>query len=191
MSQKERGILYFFLALHRHDARARQAAENIFKKLNGPESRAYLGSIQTLKARDFAGGGALQAITNLTPLGFIRIGYVQSGAGMLDEAVKDNPDNFEIRLIRANTYLGLPSTFGRFKDGYKDMTLVLEWMEKGKIALPDEDEYFRDKPYVYYTAGEYFLRAGEADKAREMFLRSSALAPHSPYAAAARKRRLE
>ena len=68
------------------------------------------------------------------------------------------------------------------------MTLLLWWIETGRITVPAEEPLFRDQTSLYYFAGRYFLKTGREDKAREMFIRSDRASPRSPFAEAARQR---
>jgi tetratricopeptide (TPR) repeat protein len=183
LSMKERGYVHFLLAVYRHDARSREKAEEIYRTLGTPESRAFLGSIDLLKARDATGAGFFGGL--LAP--FKRLRDARRGVEKLDSAVRENPSNLDIRVVRMITYLELPSFFGKFRDGFDDMKTILRWMEEGTVRIPDEEPLLRDRSSVFYYAGRYFLKSGQRDKAREMFLKSTKTSPHSPFGRAAGK----
>ncbi|MBI5178862.1 MAG: hypothetical protein HZA04_06345 [Nitrospinae bacterium] len=187
LSEKDRAYALFLIAVHGHNADAREQSEELFSKMKSPESAAYLGSLKTIHARDFGGGGFLQTLSNVTPLGWIRLGYVSSGTELLGNAVKDRPENIEIRLLRANTYFNLPAPFGKFDEGYADINTVIEWLKNGKADLPAAEPLFRDRASAYFTAGLFHAGKGEKEAAREMFRATIALAASSPYTEAAQK----
>lgn len=77
-------------------------------------ARAYLGSSYALTARDAS------EVAD-------RIRFVNRGLRNLDAAVEAAPDDFVIRLIRANVSAGLPEMFGRRERAIEDM-LALDAM---------------------------------------------------------------
>lgn len=180
LPEKDKAYAYFLLAVYKHDPAARQKAESIYKHLNTPECQAFLGSIEMLQARDWQ-GGFFQGI-------FKRKGLVQEGIEMIDGAAKADPNNPEVRIVRAIDYLRLPPLFGKFDEGLADMERVIRWMEEGKINVPTEERFFRDRSSLYYYAGQYYLKKNEPEKAKEMFSKASASAFQSPFAVASRKR---
>ncbi len=182
--QKDHAYLYFLIAVYQHDIRAREKAEEIYRRLNTPGSRAFLGSIEILKARDVAAGEIFKGMIHL----FTRFGSVQRGTEQLDREVREHPDDLDVRIVRAITYLELPSVFGKFRDGFQDMKTILQWLKEGKAKVPDEEELFRDRTSIYYYAGRYFLKMGQADQAKEMFRKSSESSRRSPFAIAAKRR---
>ncbi|MCP4050984.1 MAG: hypothetical protein GY730_09800 [bacterium] len=62
------------------------------------EILAYMGSAETLKARD-----------DWFPIS--KLMGVNSGASKIDKAIENDPDNVIVRLVRANNSLALPSFF--------------------------------------------------------------------------------
>ncbi|WP_068089079.1 hypothetical protein [Polycladidibacter stylochi] len=74
---------------------------------------AYLGSSYAISAREAS------VVTN-------KIRYTNRGLRYLDQAVTLAPQNFVIRLIRANVTSNLPSMFGRSDTALEDMLLLDE-----------------------------------------------------------------
>lgn len=101
------------------DADAVGEAVEAFERLveadpENAHARAYLGSSYALTARDAS------EVAD-------RIRYVNRGLRYLDAAVEVAPDDFVIRLIRANVSAGLPEMFGRRERAIEDM-LALDAM---------------------------------------------------------------
>lgn len=101
------------------DARATSQAVEAFEALvsanaKDPLANAYLGSSYALLARDSG------SITN-------KVRYTNRGLRYLDAAVGFGPDDFVVRLIRANVTASLPAMFGRKDQALEDM-LVLDGM---------------------------------------------------------------
>ncbi|TAK08959.1 MAG: hypothetical protein EPO39_03415 [Candidatus Manganitrophaceae bacterium] len=180
LSEEDRAYAYFLLAVYKHDPAARQRAETIYKQLNTPDSEAFLGSLEMLQARDWQ-GGFFQGI-------FKRKGWVEEGIEKVDGAAKAHPDNPQVHIVRAIDYLRLPPLFGKFDEGLADMEQVIRWMEEGKIQVPSEERFFRDRSSLYYYAGQYYVKMNRNAKAKEMFSKASAAAFQSPFAVASRKR---
>ncbi|MBI3804621.1 MAG: hypothetical protein HY282_12760 [Nitrospirae bacterium] len=179
LSDRDQAYAYFLVAVYNHDPTARQKAEALYTRLDTPEGEAFLGSLMMLKARDWE-GGVLQV--------FKRKRLVQQGIEQLDQMARAHPEDPQVHIIRAISYLGLPAFFGRFNDGLADMEQVIRWMDGGKIKVPQEELLFRDRSSLYYYAGRYYLKQGEREKAKEMFSKANASNFHTPFAAAARKR---
>ncbi len=181
---RDRAYRQFLQAVYSADSTARSRAVESYRRLDLPERQAYLGSLAILEARDLSQRGFISgAIHILTERRLVLDGIAQ-----LDAAVSAHPDHVDIRVVRAMTYLHMPSLFGKFQTGFDDMTLLLTWIENGQVTIPGEDPLFRDQAALYYYAGRYFLKTGQTDQAREMFVRSSRSSPRSPFAHAARQR---
>lgn len=179
LSEEDRAYGYFLLAVYRHDPAARDKAEEIYARLNTPDSRAFLGSIGLLKARDSKGG--LFSLLKRKRL-------AQKGIDKLDAAAEADPDDPKVRIVRAISYLGLPALFGKFEEGFTDIKKVLRQIDEGTLSVPEEEPFFRDRASLYYYAGRYYLRKGEKEKAKDLFSKASGSTFHTPFAAAAKKR---
>lgn|GEM_PF-5378053 len=179
LPETDKAYADFLLAVYRHDAHARHEAEALYDRMNTPESHAFLGSLSMLEARDWEGGffSVLK-----------RKRLVDEGIEQLDRAVNAHPENPQVRIVRGIAYLRVPPYFGKFDEGFADMKKVIEWMEEGKIDVPKEERFFRDRSSLYYYAGQYYLKAGDPNNAKKMFSKSSDADFHSPFAVASRKR---
>ena len=184
LPERDRAYLRFLDAVYQHDPPARQEAEDLYRQLSLPESQAFLGSLAILKARDLSERSLLSGIWHV----FTEHRLVSDGITQLDAATSAHPDNVDIRVVRAVTYLQLPSIFRKFDTGLGDIQLVLKWIEENKVSVPKEDRLFRDQTSLYYYAGRYLSAAGEPEQARTMFIRSSQSSSASPFAQAARQR---
>jgi tetratricopeptide (TPR) repeat protein len=184
LSQADKGYAYFLLAVYKHDPLARDNAEKIYKKLASPESHAFLGSIEMLKARDLKSGGFFGSLMDI----FKKQRYVQDGIEKIERTATDNPTNIDIKIVRAITYLELPSLFRKFNVGLEDIKTIVNWIQEGKVSVPNRETFFRDKSSIYYYAGRYFLKINQTSQAKEMFLKSSESSDQSPFAMASRKR---
>ncbi|HXN06240.1 MAG TPA: hypothetical protein VN944_04140 [Nitrospiria bacterium] len=184
LSQADKGYAYFLLAVYKHDPLARDNAEKIYKELASPESQAFLGSIEMLKARDLKSGGFLGSLMDI----FKKHKYVQDGIEKIERSATENPANLDIKIVRAIAYLELPSLFRKFNVGLEDIKTIINWIQEGKVSVPNRETFFRDKSSIYYYAGRYFLKMNQNGQAKEMFLKSSESSDQSPFARASRKR---
>ena len=184
LSQADKGYAYFLLAVYKHDPLARDNAEKIYKGLTSPESQAFLGSIEMLKARDLKSGGFFGSFMDI----FKKQRYVQAGIDKIEKTANDNPANLDIKIVRAITYLELPSLFRKFNVGLEDIKTIVNWIQEGKVSVPNRETFFRDRSSDYYYAGRYFLKMSETGRAKEMFLKSIESSDQSPFAMASRKR---
>jgi tetratricopeptide (TPR) repeat protein len=184
VSQSDLAYRYFLQAAYGTDATAAARAAGLYRQLDLPASQAFLGSLDILEARTLSQRGALGALVHF----FAERRLVLQGIDKLDAAVSAHPDNVDVRVVRAITYLQLPSFFGKFDAGMQDIQLILQWIQHQTAVVPNDDPLFRDQASLYYYAGRYFQKAGEHDKARQMFLHSSQASPNSPFARAAVQR---
>lgn len=181
---RDQAYLYFLQAVYGHAPSARERAEERYRQLALPESQAFQGSLDILQARDLRRRGTWSGLLYV----LTERRFVVQGIEELDTAVTTYPDNVDIRIVRAITYLQLPSIFGKFQVGLQDMKLVLEWTQKGTVSVPKEDRLFRDQASLYYYAGRYFLKTGQTDAAQAMFVHSIQSSARSPFAHAADRR---
>ncbi|MBI1822597.1 MAG: hypothetical protein HYR80_00545 [Nitrospirae bacterium] len=114
--------------------------------------------------------------------------YVQDGIEKIERTATDNPANLDVRIVRAITYLELPSLFRKFNVGLEDIKTLINWVQEGKVSVPNRETFFRDKSSIYYYAGRYFLKVNQIGQAKEMFIKSSESSAQSPFAMASRKR---
>ena len=184
LSESDKAYAYFLLAVYKHDAKARENAEKVYKGIASPESQAFLGSIEMLKARDLERRGFIASLIDL----FKKESYIQTGIKKIERAASDHPENLDIRIVRAITFFELPSVFRKFQAGLEDIKTILNWIKEGKITVPKDETLFRDTSSIYYFAGRYFLKINQIPQAKEMFVKSSESSDQSPFSTASRKR---
>ncbi len=126
---------------------------------------AYLGSAYALDSRDaWIGPGKLS--------------YLKKGDAALDTAVKSDPTNPAIRLLRAMNYYELPAMFGKHGAAHDDFAYLLEQL---RGALPMPYALTNDtKQAIYYYAGLSDAQFSDTAGAREAWQTGLALAPQSP-----------
>lgn len=188
---KELGKSYFYIAVESKNLNFNCKAMKIFKKIlkkepDNAEILAYYGSCYTLLARDFP----LKWITSLTPLGFLRIYYVNRGVSILEKATKLDPQNPFVRIICANTYYGLPGVFGKFDKSIKEFELLLSWIENPNLNQQYSD-LLSDESFqsvVLYNAANAFIDKGEKDKAKKLLEKILSISVETPYKEAAKRR---
>jgi hypothetical protein len=181
---RDRAYFAFLQAVYGHDPSALLRAQALYRQLGLPESQAFLGCLDVLEARGLSQRGPLAGLLHV----FAERRLVLQGIRKLDSAVSSHPANVDIRVVRAVTYLRLPSFFGKFHTGLEDIELILTWIRTNRVTIPKEDRLYRDQSSLYYYAGQYFLKAGRADQAHDMFVQSSLASPRSPFAQAAHRR---
>ena len=99
-------------------------------------ARAWRGSAHALMARDYP----LQGLWQIVPgPGFVRLYHVKAAFSDLDAAVDAAPGDPVIRLIRASTYLSMPSIFGGGEEGLADFEELQAW-----IRDPDSNPGYSD-----------------------------------------------
>lgn len=149
------GILYHNLGA----AGDRKAVEEAFSYLEksyqldseDPLTLGYLGSTETLKARDSS-----------NPANKIR--FVKEGIKKMDKAIKMVPDEISLRLLRANNSLGLPSFFHRDKVAKKDFEYLLHLSEEHPERF-DNDTLGG----VYLGLASVYEKEGDILRAREFW----------------------
>ena len=124
---------------------------------NDQLARVYLGSAWTLRSRDLpVGPGKLSALRN--------------GIALMDEAAAAAPNDADVLLLRAVTNEALPGFLGRRKVAHTQLDELLALLEKGSAKLKPADQQL-----LYLNAGEAAKRAGEKERARELWRRGAAL----------------
>lgn len=117
-------------------------------------ARAWRGSAHALMARDFPVKGLWQIIPGP---GFVRLYHVKAAFADLDAAVGATPDDPLVRLIRAATYLSMPSVFGGTDEGLADFDRLRTWT-RDPDSHPDYSDILRTPSW----RGEYFLARARA-----------------------------
>ncbi len=121
------GIAYHDLAITDSKAYAQKAVQYLEKAYqNKPDNNiifCYLGSAYTLLAKD-VGDRSQQA------------NYVNKGFEDMDKAVRKDPDNIAIRMVRGNNSRALPRFLNRRSIAYEDFQHLAGLFEKGVQVPP-------------------------------------------------------
>ena len=88
----------------------------------------------------------------------------------MDEAAAAAPNDGDLLLLRAVTNEALPVFLGRRKVARGQLDELLARLEKGSVKLKPADEQL-----LYLNAGEAAKRAGDMERARELWRRGAAL----------------
>jgi len=185
------GQLHFHIGNLSKDRRSIKKAVDIFQKVlekepDNAEIMAFLGSAYTIKARDFP----MKWVANLTPLGFMRLHYVEKGINKMDAAIEMDEMNPVVRLIRGIACVNISRPFGQFDKGIKDIEVLLSWIENPSL----NNRYagiIKDRDFianVYYRTGVAYLKKDEKENAISMFKMTASINPDTPYGKAALRR---
>jgi hypothetical protein len=124
---------------------------------NDQLARVYLGSAWTLRSRDL-------------PIGPGKLSALRKGVTLMDEAAAAAPNNADVLLLRAVTNEALPVFLGQRKVAHAQLDELLARLEKGSAKLKPADQQL-----LYLNAGEAAKRAGDKERARELWRRGAAL----------------
>jgi hypothetical protein len=125
---------------------------------------AYLGSVYALDSRNGWWGPS-------------KLDFLKKGDKALDDAVKGDPSNPAIRLLRAMNYYELPAMFGKHRAAHDDFQVLLQQLN-GVLPMPyalTPDT----KQAIYYYAGLSDAQFDDSAGARDAWTRGLALAPTS------------
>lgn len=111
------------------------------------ELKAWLGSAILIRARDV---WVLEQPK-----------YLSTGTALVNAAVSAEPDSLNIRFIRVNTYLPLPSFLGQNDIVVSDLEFILK-----KLQGTDDKELLQD---TYYKLGLAYKKVDNLTKAKENF----------------------
>jgi len=120
---------------------------------NDQLARVYLGSAWTLRSRDL-------------PIGPGKLSALRRGMSLMDEAAGAAPNNADVLLLRAVTNEALPAFLGQRKAARAQLDELLARLEKGSAKLKPADQQL-----LYLNAGEAAKRAGDKERARELWKR--------------------
>jgi tetratricopeptide (TPR) repeat protein len=117
------GFVYHYMAIKDSKAYAKKALQ-VLEQANKSKPEDYvvvccLGSTYTLMAKD-AGSPMAKA------------DYFNKGVEYMDKAVRKDPDNIMIRMIRGNNSKGLPKFLNRRSIAYEDFEYLAALFEKGQ-----------------------------------------------------------
>jgi tetratricopeptide (TPR) repeat protein len=149
---RDLGIVYYAAALRDSKAYAKKAIQYLDqtyqKKAEDAEVLCCLGTAYTLLAKD---ASDLSSITS----------NVNKGIGFMDKAVRMDPDNISVRLIRANNSKSLPKFLNRRSVAYEDFERLASLFEKKPGVSPSL------KVSVYQNLAALYKEDGDAAKAQK------------------------
>ncbi len=114
------------------------------KDKSNPLTKAYLGSVTTMMATTVENG-------------MQKMKFVKRGTRQMDNAIKDHPDDVNLRMLRGNNSLNLPKFLKRARYAVQDFSHVLK-LTKGAPAD------FRAT--VHFALGNAYELLEESDKAK-------------------------
>jgi tetratricopeptide (TPR) repeat protein len=181
-ARKDLAIYTHQLALYKNKGASKEAVKLLKAAVEqypeDAELAAWLGSAHTQTARD-----AWFPITKLT--------RVKKGIKQLDAAVKRDPDNFAIRMVRGHNSFNLPKFLKRRETGMADLRLLASWLEEGKpikVNFPlDERIERRIKADLYYTLARAEAQDKDAEGAAKHYAKAAEAGPDTPWGVAAQK----
>ena len=132
------------------------------------ELLAYLGSSHAMLARD-------------SSLTVNKISNTNKGLALLDRAVRREPDNLTIRIIRGSVAYELPPMFSREKTAQDDYLFVVKAARAGARVSPER------LSEIYYKLGQLAAKRKQMDVANKFYAKAWSVAPGSAWAAKARK----
>jgi tetratricopeptide (TPR) repeat protein len=140
------GIVYHGMALKDSKAYAKKAVQYLEqanqKKSDDTEVLCYFGSAYTLLAKD---AGDLMSKSS----------YMNRGVEYMDKAVRMDPENISVRLIRANNSKNLPGFLNRRSVAYEDFEYLGGLFEKRPdISSSLKASVYRDLASLYKEDGD-------------------------------------
>jgi len=161
------GIAYHNLAIFKVKDASRKAVAYLQKadslSPNNDEVRAYLGSATTMMGRD-----SWNVLT--------KIGAVNKGIKIIDDAVVRMPDNIVIRMVRANNSLDLPDLFKRKEIAKKDFQYLEMLVAKSSSNVEPDI-----KAEIFYQLGMFYRRENNDSMAKEYFKKAINASPDSQW----------
>jgi tetratricopeptide (TPR) repeat protein len=146
------GIVYYAAALKDSKTYAKKAIQYLEqayqKKPEDAEVLCYLGTSYTLLAKDASDLASITSNTN-------------KGIGFMDKAVRMDPNNISVRLIRANNSKNLPKFLNRRSVAYEDFEYLTGLFEKKLGVSPSL------KASVYRNLAALYKEDGDSAKARK------------------------
>lgn len=166
------------LGVHYHDlgvAGDRQAVERGQELLeqalsldpNNAYALGYYGSILSLKARDAS-------------MPWIKVKYAKQGFEQLDKSIQMEPNDLDVRLIRAMNSYQVPKIMKRLALSLEDFNFIINH-EAFKSWTPEH------RAFVYFHFGKALEKDDQPEKAREYFELAIKEAPGSKSAQDAKK----
>jgi len=128
-----------------------QIMEKLIDKKSTPQRESYLGALK-----------AKMATFSFFP--WSKISYANKGSKLLDKAVKRDPNNIDIRLMRIFTYVNFPSILKKDIILQNDIRWLLKTLKRKKVPKSAKDSTYkalamffaRQKDNVRYK--KYFMK---------------------------------
>ncbi len=166
------------LGVHYHDLgvagdhKAVERGEELFQKAlsldpNNAYAMGYYGSILSLKARDAS-------------MPWTKVKYAKQGFEQLDKSIQLNPDDLDVRLIRAMNSYQVPKFLKRLPLSLEDFDFIIKH-SKFESWTPDH------RAFVYLHFGKALEKDEQPEKAKEFFELAMKEAPGSKAAQEAKK----
>ena len=157
------GVYYHDLGVD-GDKKAVNKGEEFFEKVLSLDSSnafatGYYGSILSLKARD-------------AKMPWTKIKYAKQGFEQLDKSIQMNPDDLDVRLIRAMNSYQVPKIMKRLPLSFEDFNFIID-------HKTFESWTADHKAFVYLHFGRALEKDDQDDKARECFETAAKIAPLS------------
>lgn len=157
---KSLGIAHHFGATKDPNTHAAKAVELLTKarKLdrNDTVTMAYLGSATTMLSRT-------------TDNRIERLNYANKGIALMDKAVRRDPDNMRVRLVRGANSANLPAMLNRGEVALEDFEYLAAMIEK----QPDTPRPLQKVIYTHLM--NLYRKSGQLAKAEAMQKRAEAL----------------
>lgn len=167
---RELGIIYHMKAVEGSvDIHFIRESHSLLKKAYANDkthvvTKAYLGSITTMMAITVEGG-------------MQKMNYVNRGTRLLDKAVRDHPDDIQLRMLRGGNSLNLPKFLNRARIAVLDFQHVLKLTKNASAE-------FRAR--LHFNLGQAYELTEDFEKAATQWQQVIRLAPDSPEAENAR-----
>jgi tetratricopeptide (TPR) repeat protein len=166
------------LGVHYHDLgvagdhKAVEQGEEMLKKAvsldpNNAYATGYYGSILSLKARDAS-------------MPWTRVKYAKQGFDQLDKSIEMNPNDLDVRLIRAMNSYQVPKIMKRLPISLEDFDFII----KHKTFESWSADH---RAFVYLHFGKALDKDDQHKKAKELFELAIKEAPGSKSAGEAKK----
>ena len=166
------------LGVHYHDLgvagdlKAVEQSEKFLKKVVSMDSTnayatGYFGSILSLKARDAS-------------MPWTKVKYAKQGFEQLDKSIEMNPEDLDVRLIRAMNSSQVPKFMKRLTLSIEDFNFIIKHKTFGSWT-PDH------RAFVYLHFGKALEKDDQPEKAKEFFELAIKEAPGSKSAQDAKK----
>ena len=128
--------------------------QNIVNTKYTPLRASYLGSIT-----------AKMAVYSFFP--WSKISYADDGSKMLNQAIKEEPENIHIRLNRMNTFLNFPNFLKKSHFIQQDARWFISHIKTSKFSKLNYD----GKQNIYKVLAMFFAKEKDNDRYYEYYLK--------------------